>query len=73
MNGRKHNMEDKKTISMIHEMLNTDEAAAYLGLARRTLEGMRWKKEGPKFVKLNRSVRYRKSDLDAYIEARIQG
>lgn len=66
-------MDVKRTMSMANEMLNTDEAAAYLGLARRTLEGMRWKKNGPRFVKLNRSVRYRKSDLDAYIEARVQG
>lgn len=48
-------------------MLNTEEAAAYLGLAKRTLEGMRWKMNGPKYVKMNKAIRYRVADLDAYI------
>lgn len=55
-------------------MLTSDQAAAYLGLgSRRTLESMRWKGTGPKFAKIGRLVRYRISDLNAYIEARLKG
>lgn len=54
------------------KMLTTEDAANYLGLSRRTLEGMRWKKDGPKYVKMNRAIRYRIKDLEAYIEARIK-
>lgn len=52
--------------------LNTPEAAAYLGLQRTTLEAWRCRGGGPKFVKLGRSVRYRSSDLDTWIESRTR-
>lgn len=53
-------------------LLTTEQAANYLGLTRRALEAMRWRKIGPAFVKLGRLVRYRIADLDNYIEARVQ-
>lgn len=55
-------------------LMNSDQAAIYIGVgSRRTLESMRWKGTGPKYVKIGRLVRYRKMDLDAYIEARVRG
>lgn len=52
--------------------LDTNEAAAYLSLQRTTLEAWRCRGGGPRFVKLGRSVRYRSSDLDTWIESRTR-
>jgi hypothetical protein len=51
--------------------LDTAGAAAYLGLSRRTLEGMRVRGDGPVFHKLGprkgAKVAYRSTDLDAWL------
>lgn len=52
--------------------LTTREAADYLGLKHNTLEAWRCRGDGPRFVKLGRSVRYRQSDLDQWIESRTR-
>ena len=52
--------------------LDTIEAAQYLGLQKTTLEAWRCRGNGPQFVKLNRAVRYRQADLDAWIESRVR-
>jgi excisionase family DNA binding protein len=52
-------------------MLTVHEAADYLRLSRRTLERYRTSGFGPKFVKCGRSVRYRQSDLEEWIAARV--
>ncbi len=46
------------------------EAALLLGLSPRTLEGLRFKGEGPPYFRIRRGVRYRRSDVVAWIEAR---
>ena len=46
--------------------LPTREAANYLGLSHRTLEGMRCRGGGPAFLKLGRRVLYRQADLDQW-------
>lgn len=52
-------------------LLNETEAAKYLGYQPRTLAGWRFKGGGPVFVRTSRtSVRYRRSDLEAWIAAR---
>jgi hypothetical protein len=48
--------------------LNTDQAAFYIGLSRRTLEKMRTHGGGPRFRKHGRYVRYHIVDLDAWSE-----
>ena len=49
-------------------MLNTQEAADYLGLAKNTLEKARLYGDGPYFTKFSsRAVRYAIEDLDAWI------
>lgn len=50
--------------------LRTPDAAAYLGLAKSTLEKMRVYGGGPVFAALGRVVVYEVGDLDAYVEAR---
>jgi len=54
-------------------MTNT-QAAAYLNCSPRTLEARRCRtSDGPIFVKISpKSIRYRKSDLDAWIESRLR-
>lgn len=52
--------------------LNTKQAAERLTLSPNTLEVWRCRGDGPPFVKLGRAVRYRASDLDAYVERRTR-
>ena len=52
--------------------LDSSQAADYLGVKRTTLEAWRCRGGGPKFVKLGRLVKYRQSDLDNFIEARVR-
>jgi predicted DNA-binding transcriptional regulator AlpA len=48
--------------------LNTDQAAVYCGLARATMEGLRCKGGGPRFVRYGRkAVRYLQRDLDTWM------
>lgn len=47
-------------------------AADYLDLKRTTLEAWRCRGGGPKFIKLGRLVKYRRADLDEFIESRIR-
>ncbi|MBA9003775.1 helix-turn-helix transcriptional regulator [Thermomonospora cellulosilytica] len=46
---------------------NTDQAAAYLGVAKQTLANWRSTGRGPKFSRRGRVVRYRWADLDAWM------
>jgi predicted DNA-binding transcriptional regulator AlpA len=52
--------------------LRTRAASRYLGIPESTLTKMRVTGTGPAFVRLTtKSVGYRVSDLDAYLEARV--
>ncbi len=58
-------MDDNKT----RELLKTAEAAAILGIGKSTLDQDRlYGKLGLPFVRLGRSVRYRRSDIEAYLK-----
>lgn len=51
--------------------LNTHQASLYTGLAPATLEGLRSKGGGPRYVRYGRkAVRYLMSDLDEWIRER---
>lgn len=52
--------------------LDSNQAAEYLGLKRTTLEAWRCRGDGPRFVKLGRLVKYRRADLNAFIETRLR-
>jgi predicted DNA-binding transcriptional regulator AlpA len=51
--------------------LTTVEAAKYLKLSRQFLEAARYRADGtgPPYIKLERAVRYRRSELDAWMTA----
>jgi predicted DNA-binding transcriptional regulator AlpA len=51
---------------------DTNVTSEYTGLAVRTLTSLRTKGGGPRYVKLGRLVKYRKSDLDAFIAAGVR-
>lgn len=45
------------------------EAALFLGWSVKTLQNRRWKGLPPQFLRLGRCIRYRVSDLRAYLDA----
>jgi hypothetical protein len=48
------------------ELFTTIEAAKLLRLRPNTLEIWRWSGKGPRFLKLGRACRYRRSDLEKF-------
>jgi predicted DNA-binding transcriptional regulator AlpA len=49
-------------------VLDTRAAADFLGVSPRTLEGMRVRGGGPRFVKIGGAVRYRLASLEDYLQ-----
>ena len=54
-------------------LLTQREVALALRCSERTLERWRVQGIGPRFVRLNHSIRYRQQDLDAHVAARVVG
>ncbi|MCJ9430757.1 helix-turn-helix transcriptional regulator [Kordiimonas marina] len=53
-------------------LINEKEAAAYVGHTVRCLQNWRLRGGGPRFVKVSaRSVRYRRRDLEDWIESKL--
>ena len=50
-------------------LLREGQAADLLNLSTRTLQAWRNREIGPRFVKAGRTIRYKRSDLLAWIEA----
>ncbi len=50
------------------ELVNEREAAAFLGKPQRTLGQWRYLGRGPAYIRIEGHIRYRRSDLDAYID-----
>lgn len=63
-------------VSEPSELLTPQQAAKVLHLSPRTLEGMRYRGDGPGYAKLGdgRSARilYRRVDLDAWVASRLR-
>jgi len=58
---------------MTKNLLTTTEAATYLSMSKAFLERDRWAGARIPFIKIgSRAVRYRKIDLDAYINKQIR-
>lgn len=57
--------------SQTRTIYTTPEAAEYLSIKPTTLEQWRWQGKPPRFCKIGRNVRYRKADLDAFLEERV--
>lgn len=55
-------------------LLDTEDAADYLGVAPRSLEVWRCvKRHSIPYIKVGRLVKYRQTDLDAWLESRTVG
>lgn len=50
-------------------LLSTKQAATILGIEPQTLCTKRWKGGGPIYIKMGKTVRYRMSDLRAYLDS----
>ena len=50
-------------------LLTDREVAKLLNISWITLQQWRYQKRGPRFLKLNRNVRYRLADVEAWINA----
>jgi len=48
--------------------LTEQEAAQIVGVTVHALRAWRWRKQGPKYLKLGSAVRYQMRDLNAYLE-----
>ena len=58
---------------MKNNLLNTKEAAYYLGVSKAFLERDRWAGARIPFIKVgSRAVRYRMEDLDTYLSSRTR-
>lgn len=53
------------------KFMTQGQLAELLGISTKTLEYYRWKKIGPKFIKIGRHARYRLTDVMAYIKELI--
>lgn len=67
MNTKCENCTCEKTM-VLDRLLDQNEVAVILCLSPKTLEFYRWKGLGPRFVKMGKLVRYRESDVKAYVE-----
>ena len=61
-------------LALIPATMNIAQAAAYIGIAKSTLYTWRTRRPGfgPRAVKAGGALRYRRSDLDAWIEAHTE-
>ena len=59
--------------TMKNEFLNTEELAAFLGIKPQTINIWRMKHKGPSYIKIGRNVRYKRQDIESWIEnCRVQ-
>ena len=57
---------------VVPQLLDTSEAATFLGLARTTLEHWRGLRKGPPFIRVGpRAVRYRRADLEEWLNEQV--
>ncbi|SHN73529.1 helix-turn-helix transcriptional regulator [Bradyrhizobium erythrophlei] len=55
----------------VSALVTEKDAARFLSMSFRTLQAWRSEGKGPPYLKLGRSIRYRMSDLLAWIEKQI--
>ena len=67
--------ENLVTIAMGGAVEFVDEVrlAARLGVSRSTLQSWRYSGRGPRWIKLGRLIRYRITDVDAFLVANTRG
>ena len=54
------------------DVLKDREAAEYTGCSVSTLAKRRMTGDGPRFIKIGRSIRYRRGDLDAWLASHMR-
>ena len=57
----------KDVLSPARSLESETQAALYLGISPRTLQAWRCRGDGPAFIKVGRSVRYDRAELDRFI------
>jgi predicted DNA-binding transcriptional regulator AlpA len=65
---------ERGRLALIPATMDVAQAAAYIGIAKSTLYTWRTRRPGfgPRAVKAGGALRYRRSDLDAWIEAHVE-
>jgi excisionase family DNA binding protein len=63
-------IENAATFDSERRLLTVDELAGRLGLMRDTLYHWRMRGEGPQAIKVGGRVRYRQSDVEAWLKSR---
>jgi predicted DNA-binding transcriptional regulator AlpA len=65
---------ERGRLALVPATMDVAEAAAYIGIAKSTLYTWRTRRPGfgPRAVKAGGALRYRRSDLDAWIEAHVE-
>lgn len=51
------------------QLLTSKETAEYLAVSPKTLDLWAYERRGPRFAKVGRQRRYRRAELDAWVEA----
>jgi excisionase family DNA binding protein len=73
---KEHGMENENETGMEKSiqsnLLTRKQAAQFLNLKKSTLDSWAVRGGGPVFAKMGKSVRYRLTDLEAFIEARLR-
>lgn len=55
----------------MERLLSIDELAEYLGKPKGTLYQWRYQGEGPPAIRVGRGLRYRASDVEAWLDSRM--
>ena len=63
--------QETKTAVIQAVLLDNDGAAEVLGVSPKTLPRWRWAGTGPAFLRVGRAIRYRRSDLEAWLDGRF--
>jgi predicted DNA-binding transcriptional regulator AlpA len=56
----------------LESLLSEDQLAEIIGKPARTLRQWRYTGVGPKYLKIGATVRYRPSDVEAWLDSRVQ-
>jgi len=58
-------------LTELPDLMTRQQAADYMGVTPQALSQMNVRGEGPRFVRIGRSVRYRRPDIAEWIESRV--
>lgn len=61
----------RSTPTTTDRLLTVDDVADYLGVPRATLYAWRYQNAGPPALRVGRHLRYRRADLDAWVQTQL--